>query len=90
MAGGPVNWISNLQCIVTASSIEAAYHACFPCYPGYRVVPSAAQRQAVYIDNQAALQLAVNPVHHQRLKHIDMKYHWIREEVVSKVTELIE
>ena len=32
----------------------------------------------LYADNQGAIALAKNPVHHQRTKHIDIKYHFIR------------
>ena len=35
----------------------------------------------LYVDNQGALALAKNPVHHQRSKHIDIKYHFIRSEM---------
>ena len=31
------------------------------------------------IDNQSAVQLSKNPVFHDRSKHIDIKYHYIRE-----------
>jgi len=34
----------------------------------------------IYEDNQGAIALAQNPVHHQRSKHIDIKYHFIRSE----------
>lgn len=30
-----------------------------------------------------AIDLARNPVHHQRSKHIDIKYHYIRSQVQS-------
>jgi hypothetical protein len=30
-------------------------------------------------DNQSAIQLIKNPVFHQRTKHIDVRYHFIRE-----------
>ena len=43
----------------------------------------------VFFDNQSARQFAMNPVHHQRSKHIDIKYHWIREIVALKAIELI-
>ena len=33
------------------------------------------------VDNQSALALAKNPICHQRSKHIDVKYHFIRDEV---------
>jgi len=33
------------------------------------------------VDNQGAINLAKNPVNHQRSKHIDIRYHFIRDEV---------
>ena len=43
----------------------------------------------VFIDNQSARQLAMNPVHHQRSKHIDIEYHWIRDKVAAQKIELV-
>lgn len=31
------------------------------------------------VDNQGAMKLAMNPVYHNRTKHIDIKYHHVRE-----------
>jgi hypothetical protein len=31
------------------------------------------------VDNKSAINLNKNPVHHDRSKHIDTKYHYIRE-----------
>ena len=42
----------------------------------------------MFIDNQSA-QLAMNPVYHQRSKHIDIKYYWICNTVASKTIKLI-
>jgi hypothetical protein len=33
------------------------------------------------VDNKSAISLAKNPVFHERSKHIDVKYHFIREQV---------
>lgn len=33
----------------------------------------------IFEDNQSALALAKNPVHHNRTKHIDVRFHFIRE-----------
>lgn len=33
----------------------------------------------LYIDNRSAIDLAKNPVFHGRSKHIDIRYHFIRE-----------
>ena len=38
-------------------------------------------KSQIRIDNQGAMNLAKNPVHHQRTKHIDIKYHFIRLEI---------
>jgi hypothetical protein len=35
------------------------------------------------VDSQSAKDLAENPVFYKRSKHIDIKYHWIREHVNS-------
>ena len=42
----------------------------------------------VYVDNQSAIALAKNPVHHQRSKHIDIKYHFVRHEVQNENIKL--
>lgn len=34
-------------------------------------------------DNQGSLSLANNPENHQRTKHIDIQYHYVRESVES-------
>jgi hypothetical protein len=39
-------------------------------------------------DNQGALALAENPEFHQRTKHINVRYHYIRELVEKKQIEL--
>ena len=31
------------------------------------------------VDNKSAISLIKNPVHHDRTKHIDIKYHYVRE-----------
>ena len=43
---------------------------------------------SLYADNQGAIALAKNPVHHSRSKHIDIKYHFIRLAVEENVVDL--
>ena len=33
----------------------------------------------LHVDAKSAIALAKNPMHHKRSKHIDIKYHWLRE-----------
>jgi hypothetical protein len=40
------------------------------------------------IDNKSAISLAKNPISHGRSKHIETKYHFIREQVSNGVIEV--
>ncbi|GJX67349.1 retrovirus-related pol polyprotein from transposon TNT 1-94 [Tanacetum coccineum] len=42
----------------------------------------------LYCDNQSAIALCSNNVHHSWSKHIDIRYHFIREQVENGVVEL--
>ena len=43
----------------------------------------------LYIDSQSAIQLAKNPGHHHRTKHIDIQYHYVRQRVQEGKTNLM-
>ena len=84
MAGGPISWQSKKQKIVALSTSEAEY-----------VALGAAVQEAVWLrrlltveDNQGAIALAKNQVGHARTKHIDIRYHYIRETVQQEVVTL--
>ena len=38
----------------------------------------------VYADNQGAIALATNPGYHARTKHVDIRYHFIREKILGR------
>lgn len=42
----------------------------------------------LYCDNQGAIALSNNPVQHQRSKHIDVRYHFIREAIQNGKVQL--
>ena len=50
----------------------------------------AQQAIRVYSDSQSALLLAQNFVYHVRMKHIDIRYHQIRELVEEDEVELVK
>jgi hypothetical protein len=35
----------------------------------------------IQVDNKSAIELAKNPVNHERSKHIDIRFHFIRDHV---------
>ena len=41
----------------------------------------------IFSDSQSALSLIQNPVNHQRSKHIDIRYHFIREKLASGIID---
>ncbi|GAB2276914.1 hypothetical protein Dimus_039213 [Dionaea muscipula] len=43
----------------------------------------------ICVDNQSAIAIARNPVYHDRSKHIDIHFHFLREAIVNKEVELI-
>jgi len=42
----------------------------------------------IFVDNKSAIVLAKNPIFHDRNKHIDTRYHYIRECVSKKDVQL--
>lgn len=83
----PVSWTSQKQKVVATSSCEAEYVAAASaaCQAVWlsRLLASLtgveANQVTLKVDNQSAIALSKNPVHHERSKHIDIKYHYVRE-----------
>jgi hypothetical protein len=90
-------WLSKKQPVVTLSTCEAEYVAAGGCVCHViwlrRLLKELnfAQEKAtqIYLDSRSAIELAKNPVHHERSKHIDLKFHFIREHVKEKEIELV-
>ncbi|GJX26965.1 retrotransposon protein, putative, unclassified [Tanacetum coccineum] len=43
----------------------------------------------MYCDSKAAIAISCNPVQHSRTKHIDVRYHFIKEQVEKGIVELL-
>lgn len=43
----------------------------------------------IQVDNKSAIELAKNPVNHERSKHIDVRFHFIRDHVKEGNIELL-
>ncbi|GKF77299.1 hypothetical protein Tco_0229769, partial [Tanacetum coccineum] len=42
----------------------------------------------MYCDSKAAIAISCNPVQHSRTKHIDVRYHFIKEQIKKGIVEL--
>ena len=46
------------------------------------------EKYVLYCDSQSAIHLGKNSTFHARSKHIDVRYHWIRDVLEAKLLEL--
>ncbi|GKA55140.1 hypothetical protein Tco_0754089 [Tanacetum coccineum] len=90
-----VSWSSKRQKSTAISNTEAKYIAMSGCCAqilwmrsqlidyglGFNKIP-------MYYDNKSAIALCCNNVQHSRSKHIDIKFHFIKEHVENEVIEL--
>jgi hypothetical protein len=82
-----VTWVSQKQRVVALSSCEAEYiasanAACQGVWLSRllgELLGIQAPKVNLFVDNKSAIALSKNPVHHERSKHIDTKYHFVRE-----------
>ena len=87
LCGGPVAWSSRRQPCVALSSTEAEFVAsCDAAKEGVwlkrllsEMMPGLSGPIPLMCDNQSAIQLVLNPVFHQRTKHIDVRFRFVRE-----------
>lgn len=42
------------------------------------------QPSTLHIDYQSAISVSKNPEHHGRMKHLDLRFYWLRDEVAKK------
>ena len=97
--GPALSWKSKKQQTVALSSCEAEYMAL--CATSKEAIflsnvlkdintvvkmPGEQRPVPIHVDNQGAIDLAKNPVHHERSKHIDIIYHFSRECIARKMT----
>nr|GEY87442.1 retrovirus-related Pol polyprotein from transposon TNT 1-94 [Tanacetum cinerariifolium] len=90
-----ISWSSKKQKSTIISSTEAEYIALSGCYAqilwmrsqvtdyGFQI-----NKVPLYRDNKSAIALCFNNVQHSRANHIDVRYHFIKEQVENRIVEL--
>jgi hypothetical protein len=96
LANGPISWRSKKQSIVALSTAEAEYVSLSSAAQevvwlrGLLNELGLTQQTPtiIYEDNQSAIAIAQNPVHHAKTKHIDIKYHHVRQTIADQTITL--
>jgi hypothetical protein len=96
IGGFPVCWKSKRQPTVALSTSEAEYMSIASAAQTAvwlrRLLQDLGFTQdkatEIFEDNQGCIAMAKNPINHERTKHIDIKYHFIREMVESALIKL--
>ncbi|GJT61575.1 hypothetical protein Tco_1005108 [Tanacetum coccineum] len=90
-----VSWSSKKQKCTAISSTEAEYIALSGCCAQILWMRSQLtdygfqfNKIPLYCDNKSAIALCCNNVQHSRAKHIDVRYHFIKEQVENGIVEL--
>jgi transposase InsO family protein len=91
LGGGAVSWQSKKQPTVALSSVEAEYMAATQAAREalwwqkllHEIGVARHPTTVIHSDSQGSIALSKNPEHHARSKHIDIRHHFIREQVVA-------
>ncbi|RVW80052.1 Retrovirus-related Pol polyprotein from transposon TNT 1-94 [Vitis vinifera] len=97
LSSGAISWSSKKQPIVSLSSTEAEFIAAASCACQAvwlkRVLGKLGQNQGkptiIHCDSSSAIKLSKNPVMHGRSKHIDVRFHFLRELTKAGTVELV-
>jgi len=91
LAEGAISWKSAKQLVIAASTMEAEFVACFEAtvqanwlrnfISGLGVVDSIAKPLKIYCDNSAAVFFSKNDKYSKGVKHMELKYFVVKEEV---------
>ncbi|KAL6184287.1 hypothetical protein ACLB2K_045691 [Fragaria x ananassa] len=95
--GGAVSWASKKQPVVTLSSTEAEFVAAaasaYQCVWMRRILEQLgclqSQPTTILCDNSSTIKLSKNPVLHGRSKHIDVRFHFLRDLTKEEVVRLV-
>ncbi|KAJ9542229.1 hypothetical protein OSB04_028735 [Centaurea solstitialis] len=95
LGGKLVSWTSKKQNSVSTSTAEAEYVAAGICCAQVLWLRNQLQdydiqlsKIPIYCDNTSAIAIANNPVLHSKTKHIEVRYHFIRDHVMNGDIEL--
>ena len=95
LGGKLVSWTSKKQTSVSISTAEAEYISAASCCAQILWIKNQLldygvkfSRTPIFCDNTSAIAISHNPVMHSKTKHIDIRYHFIRDHVMKNDIEI--
>jgi hypothetical protein len=97
LGNAAVSWSSKKQPIVTLSTIEAEFVAAAACACQslwlknvlFHLHVMNDEKILIHCDNSSSIKLSKNPILHGRCKHIDVRFHFLRDLAKDDVIELV-
>ena len=96
LASGIICWQSRAQSTIALSSTEAEYMALSDCSRQAVWIKSVLSELGrnigpvpICADNQGSIFIASNPVQERRTKHIDVRYHYIRDNIEQQKIKVV-
>ena len=96
LANATISWTSHAQKTVATSSTEAEYMALSDCSRQAMWLKHLFAELGIPIvtipictDNNGAIFIGSNPIQERRVKHMDVRYHYIRERVENGDVEIL-
>ncbi|KAJ9545272.1 hypothetical protein OSB04_024979 [Centaurea solstitialis] len=97
LGGRLVSWQCKKQTTISQSTTEAEYIAASQCCSQVLWIQNQMQdyglsflQTPIYIDNNSAISIVNNPVKHSKTKHIEIKYHFIRDCNEKKIIQVLK
>jgi hypothetical protein len=98
LAGGAISWSSFKQTVMTSSTMDAKFVACYEAVgqtmwlktfvPGVRVVDSIERPLKLYRDNEPAVLYAHNNKKIKAAKHINIRFYVVKEKIQDQTISL--
>ena len=91
-----VSWFSKKQSSIALSTVEAEYVAaasfCIQLLWMMQILQdiqiTCTPPISIFCDNTSAISISKNPIMHSKTKHIPIKYHFLREQVLEQKVKL--
>ena len=97
LCGSAISWKATLQSTVALSTTEAEYMAAAEAVKEAIWLKGLVNdlglkqdRISVFCDSQSAIHLTKNQMYHERTKHIDVRYHFLREIVTEGLIQILK